>query len=983
MRSESDQRPVFLLSASWRCGSTLLQRMLSQSCLMWGEPYGRGRLLDSLADLFRRITEQWPEEEFFFREQGENTRMHSMIANLYPPPQSLLEAHLQFAETLFAKPAREAGYPQWGIKTVRLTADHGFYLRWLYPKAKLLFLVRHPLDAYRSYFARRQQGFRWFDRWPDRPIDAETFGRHWHTAAESFLEQAEALDARLVRYEDLVSGTYDRRGLADYLGHRLAEEALLTNPDGPTGELEIPAADRDVLLAQVRDSAAALGYDLAASTRNASDSREPKPMLSSAERERLQKVFRSGMTLHQQGKLDGARKCYEEVLAADPDHAGAHHLRGVLYHQTKDRHAALVHLERALALCDHKAVYWNNYGAVLKEERRYVDALKAFRRALQILPTYADALSNVGSTFSALSRYGEAVAALESALESTPGHVDATFNLANCHFERGEAETALSLYRRAFSLSPRRIDILTNLARTLQVLERTDEAIEFFTKLLQLDPDQQAARLQLAQLHESSGAIAPAREHLREASRRGPENGLLALRRADLSPIVFPDGDSIERYRRDYEAVLDRLRSEERFDGFDWREAPRHGFPPSFQLSHHGYDTRPIKERFARLFARHFPHRKPPWRGGERLRVGFLVTPGKESGFVRDTGLLIERLDAERFEPVVLCPEGSEAKCRRAIAGERIRWWTYPHRFQGAVEAIAEAKCDVIYHRQIGTDAMNYFLPFVYAAPVQCTGWATHGTSGIPAVDDYLGSTLVEPEDADAHYTEQLYRFSTFPTCQRRMRPPEPAERADFGLPESGALYFCPQRLAKFHPDFDPLLRGVLEQDPRGHLIVLRGRFPKVVDQLRARWERTLGAALLRRVIFLPSQKPRAYHQLLSLATLVLDAPHYSASLTGWDAFSLGVPIVTLPGRRKVERYALGLYRRMGIADPVTDSPESYVHTAVRLGTEADAREELAARIAERSDLLFDDPRAVADFENYLEAVSKRQESSTTEPIES
>ena len=30
---------------------------------------------------------------------------------------------------------------------------------------------------------------------------------------------------------------------------------------------------------------------------------------------------------------------------------------------------------------------------------------------------------------------------------------------------------------------------------------------------------------------------------------------------------------------------------------------------------------------------------------------------------------------------------------------------------------------------------MNYFLPFARLAPVQCTGWGSTITSGVPAVD--------------------------------------------------------------------------------------------------------------------------------------------------------------------------------------------------------------------------------------------------------
>ena len=57
-----------------------------------------------------------------------------------------------------------------------------------------------------------------------------------------------------------------------------------------------------------------------------------------------------------------------------------------------------------------------------------------------------------------------------------------------------------------------------------------------------------------------------------------------------------------------------------------------------------------------------------------------------------------------------------------------------------------------------------------------------------------------------------------------------PASRGDFGLPATGALYICPERLEKFHPDCDPLFAEVLRRDPEGHLVLLEGDRPHPVS---------------------------------------------------------------------------------------------------------------------------------------------------------
>lgn len=63
------ERPVFLLSAGWRSGSTLLQRLLvgSGEIAVWGEPLGETGLIARLAHALTLIDARWPPDKFFAR----------------------------------------------------------------------------------------------------------------------------------------------------------------------------------------------------------------------------------------------------------------------------------------------------------------------------------------------------------------------------------------------------------------------------------------------------------------------------------------------------------------------------------------------------------------------------------------------------------------------------------------------------------------------------------------------------------------------------------------------------------------------------------------------------------------------------------------------------------------------------------------------------------------------------------------------------
>lgn len=213
-----DEQPVFVLSAGWRSGSTVLQRMImenNEDIVIWGEPYDLCNIHDSLLNQFRAFSGEWPPKSYFLSNMASNDLSDSWVANLYPDVEHLVQAHRNYYRTLFAEPALRAGRKQWGLKEVRLTIEHAIYFRALYPRSKILLLYRNPLDAYRSY---RRWNTGVFRTWPDRFISTPyAFGRNWAEITKGFLEGHNAVDGFLIRYEDLDDDAHVKR-LADYLG---------------------------------------------------------------------------------------------------------------------------------------------------------------------------------------------------------------------------------------------------------------------------------------------------------------------------------------------------------------------------------------------------------------------------------------------------------------------------------------------------------------------------------------------------------------------------------------------------------------------------------------------------------------------------------------------------------------------------------------------------------------------------------------------
>ncbi|MEX1026426.1 MAG: tetratricopeptide repeat protein [Candidatus Paceibacterota bacterium] len=976
VQSRSADAPILLMAAGYRTGSTLLQRMLSSECLMWGEPYGHGGLLDSLPDVFRRIRDFWPEDSFFYEGQDAKARASTFIANLYPSPQVLLDSYVGFFENLFARPAKDAGIDRWGIKTVRCSADHAYFLRWLFPQSKLIFLVRNPYHAFRSYDAiRRERGVIWFNRWPDRPLDAREFGRHWRQLTASFYEKHDELGARLLCYEDLIGGRCDLEELENFLGVPVDQAALSANPGGwPRQQIEPDESQLEILREEVEPLAEQLGYAAAGP-----QSRKLLRLSEHPNREALDRTLQEAMVTHQAGDSATAEGMCRRILEEDAEHPGAWHFLGLLRLGERTYTAAGEFIARAIALCDTKPVYHNNYGAVLLELGQNAEAETAFRRSLELNADYADAWSNLGHVQHLRhAPPNEAEKSLRQALRLHPAHRDAMMHLADLCRDHGRIDDAIQLWEKWLGCYGDHPEPYKKLGQVLGHRGQYQEAKTAFERAISLAPDDANLHLALGSLEAGWERIGDAKRAFQEAASLRPERTICGKKYLGVCPSVFSDSESIDHYwanlDRELDAALDANLS------MDWRLLAQDGFTPSFNLPHHNRSCREIKEKFARLFQEAFPQRQPEPRPGldqgRRIRVGFLVTAGHEPGFLRGTARIIEELDAARFEPVVFCPERSVKRVGNFIKRERLPVVPIPNRFDRAVDVIRETRCDVMNYWKVGADNWDLFLPMARLAPLQCTSWGTHGTSGVDAVDYYISSSLMETANADVdiagHYTEQLALLPTLPTYQRRQPLRKPASRSDFGLPAGGAIYLCPHRLPKYHPEFDSYLRDILEQDPAGHLVILCGMRSHAKSVLQHRLTRSLGNDLCRRVFYLPAMHVERYYQLLSLATVVLDSIAYAGGITAYDVFSFGVPIVTQPGPLAVQNYTDGLYRRMSVTELTARNRQEYVEIAARLGTQPDYRKALSQQLMEASEVIFDDPATTPAHEAFfMDAIQK------------
>lgn len=133
---------------------------------------------------------------------------------------------------------------------------------------------------------------------------------------------------------------------------------------------------------------------------------------------------------HQAGRLGRAEALYRKILLADPEHADALHLLGVLAFQCGRMTAALQLIERALPALATLPEIHLNHGNVLRSAGRAAEAVASYRRAITLEPDHGMAHNNLARALIDMGAPGEALGSAGRAAELIPDFAGAHANHA-------------------------------------------------------------------------------------------------------------------------------------------------------------------------------------------------------------------------------------------------------------------------------------------------------------------------------------------------------------------------------------------------------------------------------------------------------------------------------------------------------------------------------------------------------------------------
>ena len=532
------------------------------------------------------------------------------------------------------------------------------------------------------------------------------------------------------------------------------------------------------------------------------------------------------------------------------------------------------------------------------------------------------------------------------------------------------------------------------IARARQLTTRPDDArlsalaIPLFQQAIEIDPQIPHLHAELARIQQRQGLVVDARRSIRNARKLAPQAIGLQLHQCMLEIPNFYDQtgeieSSREIYREKLQSLLSIVRTADR--ELLAAAAPTVGHATPFFLPFQNRNDRRLQAVYGEIVCRIMAaaHGQPgstlsaSTSQTKRIRLGIVSAHVRRHSIWRVMlkGWLTS-IDPDRFDIRVYAPmsvgddetEIARAACSRYVFGHRstAEWCSI----------VRQDRPQVLLYPEVGVDAQTLRLAALRLAPIQIASWGHSTTSGLPSIDYFLSGELIEPVDADEHYTEKLIRLPGFSfRYEPEHLPADPLARDHFGLRSGATVFFCAQALWKYLPEYDdiyPRIAKKLEHRQDCQFVFMQHKkLARVTDRFQRRLKHVFeqhNVDFDAHVRFLPPLGHGAYQRLGQMADVMLDSIGYGGWTTLLDSLSHDLPIVTCPGHFMRGRFAAAALQRMGLSELVAKDKGEFVEIAASVASDPERRAWLSGQIARKKRLVYADDSWIAGLDRLLGA---------------
>lgn len=736
---------------------------------------------------------------------------------------------------------------------------------------------------------------------------------------------------------------------------------------------------------------------------------------------------------------DEAIEAYQQVLYWVRYDADVWHNLAVTYYLKDCPEFALDAIKQAMALNPDSLNYRYTLGFIFENTGDSEQAVQIYRTIIQQEPTHINAYMQLANLYVQHGRVDDAIDLCKQAIEANSESYLAYAKLGVLFMEQGEYEQAKLCCSRSLKIHPNNAGLLKRLGKMCEVLgqqleayqnfalsayykKEYDHAIQYCNLYLELNDRDPKIYIILANSYlfvnafenayrmcqlaieqfplepKIYGTVALAYNRiglneelvkLKEKANLNLSDNLekklaTQLRLIDFLPLIYNSHAEIEYYRKDVVNTISQI--EQSLEFIEPLQVASEGlkYATNRNLFYQGKNDLELQQRRGTFTHKFMAKLYPEWvkpivmpepTATGKIKIGYISHCMFGHTVGRMTLGWLQNHDRRTFEVYSYYVDHQVDIITQRFKIYSDYFYHIPANLEKIAHQILANKLHLLVFLDMGITPITIQLGSLRLAPIQCKFWGPPVTSGLPTIDYFLSSDLMEAEGADRYYSEQLIRLPNIAVSY-----PQPSTqslqktRRDYGFDDGKIIYISCQSLPKYLPQYDYIFPAIAAQIKHAQFVFIqpnRGSKSGETFALRlAKKFRELNLVFENYCIMLPwFDDSNEFLNLNRVCDIFLDTFAWSGGKTTLDALALNLPVVTCPGEFLRGRHAYGILKMLGVTETIAQTESDYIEIAVRLGLDPQWRTEIIEKIQQRQHRLFDDQACIKGLEAFYKTV--------------
>lgn len=635
------------------------------------------------------------------------------------------------------------------------------------------------------------------------------------------------------------------------------------------------------------------------------------------------------LAFQKNGNLNRAGLIYRSLIKRKHDSARVLTNYGAVCHGQGKRELAIILFKKALLQDPEYGDAWHNL-LVDAEAGSAEDILRIAETIIHSYPNAERARAASAQAYLANGKPTQAREILDELLNESPDDLLIRELVVRCNLALGDLDSATVHLLYIISLSPGDPFASTELAEISLKAGDSASALQILNSALDNNPGNHAILFQIARLYQSGGqlnkAISLYKQSLESAPERGNIMANLAYSHAEIGEVgefLAIYSDMLSKGMATPEnlvplvficstlgnAYLDKLRE---YSKLIWSMRAESRAHASSKHPHSRMDEAAVISICSPI------GRRKPRVGVLTGDLGTHVVASFLASFLLNYSkdVLEVEVISNRWRNDEIAYTLSEA------VDHCISIADYNESAAGAI--LNERNYDIIIETSGFTSGTAMFLLDQRRAPIQCHWIGYHASTYMPAMDYFIGDSILTPTSIQGQFSEKL---APLPRAWLAATPFTAIPEAKIKQPDEEIIIGSFSQIAKLTAATLSMWGEVLSRSPRVKLM-LKDKF---VGDLRIQ-ERIMkfianyGIAE-DRVIFQPRTADWFQHMTLyNQLDLALDTTPWSSATTAFDALSMGVPLVSLLGETAAARMSSSVLHHCGKPEWIAESADQYVN---------------------------------------------------------